>query len=203
MAYPVIHRDETGAFIVPQPSGSITCNKHPASGGGWCEDIEWALGRRLDASDVWEHGMSVDPWLPHVTVPIMPSKQLWAIVRLHKLDNNLLRAVKTEPHRRDSGELQSLGFISKGEGRMILREMILDWFQEFLDIDKHRCRSIEHTARKTMLVSQDCNSSSVAVFINCWTMYHFDECEYCWAAGRSSGRRAVPAFDPDLIPPSV
>jgi len=166
----------------------------------WCEDIQKVLVDRLDAEDVWNHGQSVDPWLPHVSVPIMPTRQLWTVVRLHPVGDDYMRVIKTEPHRRGTGDPPSMGFIGKGEGRLIIREMICDWFEPQLSLAKHSCRSIHHSPRKTMLVEQTCRNDAAALFLNCWTMYHFDTCEFCW----NGSNRAIPViFDPDLVPPGV
>lgn len=191
-----------GRIVVNTRDGGLSCAMHAAS-GPWCDDLLEALNLRLDAPVVWSHGVTLDPWQPNIKVPIMPSKQLWAIVRLTPMQDasvesiTSLRATKWAPNKRDT-EPVTLGFISEGEGRMILREMILDWFRPMLDPTQHQCLSMKHTGMKTMKLAEDFRTSDgVITFQHCWLMYHFSECGYCWGGGM---RVPAPRFPPDLIP---
>lgn len=210
---PLIHPHWPDVMVTPRPTGTLACSRCTPN---WCEHIQRVVTDGLDATSVWDHVIS-NPTLPNVTVPILPSKNLWLTVQLLRPENPVgsitsakvkISHPKPIPRRPESEEV--LGFIAEGEGRNVLRQMLLDWFEPLVPPDGHvlsdGCKNLHHSPSTQYKLVNEVRGSQVNKFANAWTNYHFQKCIICHESTRiprQGGRASASSaqqFPPDLIP---
>lgn len=106
-------------------NGALHCSESghtPLKGKtAWCKDVEYAIRANLDANWCFDPGQLI--------VPMFPTFYQFAEVRV---DDNVLAGSRQLyiPIRKGGNftdGLDFVGFISPGEGRMILRGMLVEW----------------------------------------------------------------------------
>lgn len=193
-----------GTMVNPRPTGALVCSKCQPS---WCRHIQYVVEHGLDDRSVWDHGFSLDPCLPNVSIPVMPSFSLWMSVKLTRVGDSTAVLKVYIHHPRPTEAEKLLGFIGEGEGRNILRQMVIEWFEPRLHGDPVACGNILHSVGRDVRQSEVVQDEA-GKFANAWTLYHFGECIVCWSERAARNRSYAQAsagssqtrFPPDLIP---
>lgn len=204
----LVNGEEGRAYsVAPHSGGNLSCSGVNCRAAVWCEHIQEVITSGHDAPSVWAHGFSVDPWTPFVDVPVMPTQEIWAKVRLDQASDSVLKVNLHAPPQRNppDGYSPFIGFISEGEGRAVIRQMLIGWFEPWYNQHSRDvpCGSIHHTPGRTMQVIRQGDANPVNKFINAWTLFFFQQCMICWKNQRRQIHQAPGAgqvFPPDLIP---
>lgn len=145
--------------IKPSRNGHLEC-RDCGIGTHWCEHIEWYVQEGLDQKDIWDETEDGTLSLTGVRlmVPIIPRLSQWADVGFgaehhgnYKMELLLDSKVDIK-----TGEVPSefLGFFSPGEGRMVLRSMVLTWFAP-RDVEIKECQATTHDFQAQMSWERD------------------------------------------------
>jgi hypothetical protein len=123
--------------IYLRKNGHLFCELHNAVGG---KDIEASIKENLDAGVIWETLRNEDDSSIELQIPLLPTVNIWERVMLNpiRLGKFSSAANAAEIYWNHMGEQSilnaDLGYLNPGEGVLIVRSMILDWFfsQRFL-----------------------------------------------------------------------
>lgn len=165
-----------------KPSGFVECK---ACGQYWCSHVEALVNAHGDAVDIWRP----DEIREEITVqvPVMPSQAMWLGCFLTYEPN--LGAYKVMIPDLSAGgpgiETAFLGFIYYGEGRMILRSMILDWFKGDIARMSLECPQTSHSVKSQARWQHDMKSDGIA-FAQHWSIWAYNKCLGCRGMDDSS-----------------
>ena len=190
----IIYTDYRGEVwsIKPTPSGELRCFRCQAI---WCEHSLNAVIDVLDPNSLWTQ---LEEGVTKFIIPVRPSETILPRVKLTWLHDNR-DTVRVEMDRLDQEVTRLthltpfIGFLNRGEGRIHVRQMIVNWFEPELDLSMHRCTGRPHDWRREVAVQEQCNRNKTFLFTNCWKLLFEGVCALCWSD------RNRP-FDPDLIP---
>lgn len=192
------------SFISKDPSieaigdGRLVCHECSAK-SDWCDHIQLAVTQGRDAAYIWfnfsGHG---DPRQNRVSVPLLPTEGIWPTVRLDPSDHGARVMLHTPPIGRRillSGQTDFLGFLSPSEGRMVIRQMMIDWFYPESMLCTFECTSMRHSAGREIAMQKAIQYSSKDRIAHAWCITFFRWCLWCTRQGGSRG-----SFDSDLVP---
>jgi hypothetical protein len=177
------------ALIEPLNNGHLKCSLDATY---WCKHIESAIKDSKDANAIWElEQYATTEWIP-LEIPIIPTSNQWAPVRLTLCKINSVPMISVVYPGPSADQSNFLGYISEGEGRMIIRSMVWDWFQGAVDPTSIECKSPSHKFAQQMRWERDMQDerSMVAQF---WSVWSTSACLGCTFDSSV-------ATDPDLIP---
>lgn len=130
--YSFVYYDADGFahIIADQLSGYLKCDDCNET---WCDHIEVALRQRDDKETVWEifdKEIAARKLTHTFMVPISPKNYLWAEVACRQSDiiSTAMTGTLVDVPKSDS-----LGFFNRGDGRLIMRQTVLDWFMGFIE----------------------------------------------------------------------
>lgn len=175
------------------PNGHIHCETCGNLNVPWCEHCEKLVRANGDAEAVW---LENRPSIHHIEVPMFPNLNMWRrtelvfVPRLDAYKMTIATPNMTEPYT-------VLGFLHEGEGRMVMRSMILDWFVAFAPSDL-MCRASSHKFRQEMKWQDDMKDHNKAI-VQRWSVWSNGVCTGCtmaddWAdliPEDASGKRSV------------
>lgn len=154
-------------------SGALTCSlsQHTALPGtfAWCRDIEYTVREHLDGGWCFDPGSLI--------VPMFPSLGIFAEVRVDEqvLAGSRQLFMPTHTGGTFSEGLDFIGFISPGEGRVILRDMLWEWVQSKGSAE---CASKMHSPKAERAV-QSYSSDRLKSAANKWQTVTEGLCMYC------------------------
>lgn len=194
----IVHRKGSGnsrsVFVHKNTEFWVLQNGHIECGNcheQWCTDIFNALVANADGDDLWnnlEESYEMD-------IPMIPTRAQWARVVLEPSYRfKTLRVFEVNllpPDVSDLADTTFVGHIHLGEGRIVIRSMIFDWFRSNVEVESLRCESSSHKYSAQMLWEQDEKNPEKAS-AQYWSVWAVGACLTC-AAGVNS------AFD-DLVP---
>lgn len=186
--------DDVKAFVYAVGLGHLRCDVCKVV---WCKHIQHLVQTGSDAESLWERATQVDPMLPLVQVPIRPTAdpEIWARVTVLPSSRG---ACRIQSHMTPNSESQIymddfMGFLNKGEGRIHLRQMVIDWFAPAMDLKLYSCQGLKHNFSADMELERIRESGTFEVqFNHCWHLYFSGHCAFCV---KNKG-----SFDPDLVP---
>jgi len=195
----------TGSVLTWQPNGHIKCETDQKY---WCKHISIALKENLDAESLWNEFISDQDGLPfQIEIPVNPDKNLWATVILNnaKLAYPGMTVIYYETGReRKSPILHTslvgsesehfVGYIHPGDGRMIVRTMLINWFKGNVPVKNLHCTSGSHKYSQEMIWEADVADESKKWF-QYWCCYTTGHCISC-----ASGQSSKTDWPEDLIP---
>lgn len=168
-------------------SGALECRECQDS--IWCAHIEEVIKSNLDAETISD----LDE---QIKVPIFPTAAMWAnclLDYIQKLESFKVYFIPEHVRVDDIAKRNYdgfIGFLGKGEGRGVIRSMILDWFKGTVDTEGMLCPMSSHGFAAQVRWERDMQDPTKA-FIQQWAVWSTSKCLGC------SGTAA--AFD-DLIP---
>lgn len=183
--------------VVTGTSGYLACRRCVSY---WCAHVEKAMKEGLDAHFVFADLREVGDY--HLGVPIVPSRNIYAEVWAEKWRSDSLKTWLISPQDATQNQMFGdhgifLGFLNEGEGRNVLRQMILAEFaSDFVEIEPQgKCKSPSHNVFTQKAIELACNNDAGARVANGWCMRFYNKCVSCFAAEGASND-----FDPDLVP---
>lgn len=180
--------------------GLLVCMKDETA---WCDHIDQVVKMGLDAKSI--RADCTEQEVMYLEVPVFPTDGIFGRVFLHPrksgtFDVNLnepIDVVTTKKMKRAKGP--HLGILCPGEGRVILRNMILDWLQGITPeppTPVTTCSSFRHGyQRKLDFTTIMKFGHPRARMIEAWCLYWYTKCYGCLTEEGPSIE-----FDSDLIP---
>lgn len=190
------HPSDGRTYVIqPTTDGDLrcaTCDKD------WCEHVQGCLMMNQDADQVW---MRIERYESRgagatITIPLRPGDDIRVMVLVERLAHNPDAAKVTwwsgnvgmgPPH----SLTPFMGFLNRGEGRLQLRQMVVNWFEPMMEVEQHHCSSSHHNWRVDGQIAADKNDR-VKLFVHCWRLVFSRMCNICY--------NLPTGFDPDLIP---
>lgn len=189
-----------GTEIWSSKVGLLVC---PEDESCWCDHIDQVVRMGLDANSIRDdcNGNLIQ----YLEVPVFPTDGIFGRVFIHPrksgtFDVNLnqpMDVASTKRMKRANGP--HLGLLCPGEGRMVLRNMIIDWLQGITPeppTPVTTCGSFRHGYQRKM------DFTTIMKFgdhrsrmIEAWCLYWYTKCHGCLAEEGPSVQ-----FDADLIP---
>lgn len=138
----------------------------------WCMHIELLTIENGDADWIWS-------WAPtfEVMIPMFPTSGLWvrASLRLVEKYDACVVSIETD----ESTEHIRMGFLHEGEGRNVIRQMILDWFDgQFGASTDLKCMSASHKLSSEVVWGDAMRDANKRI-LNFWSVWDTHTCVYC------------------------
>ena len=154
--------------------GNIRCQSCPES-PTWCMHVEMLTIENGDAEPIWEMGENEAMF--GLQIPMFPTKDLWAraeLVYVGKVDAYTV-GIDTD----ESTENIRMGFLHRGEGRNVIRQMILDWFDgQFGASTNLQCMSASHKVSSEIAWIDAMRDDNKRI-LNYWSVWDTHSCIYC------------------------
>jgi hypothetical protein len=165
-----ISLETSNAMVSLLTDGSVTCQNHPKK--NWCEHIQFLVENDLDSSSIFE------PYLYHILqIPMMPSLGLWTKIRLDPV--NAITAYSVTNLGFSGNRDDFLGMIHPGEGRRVIRLMMLDWFKGHVDYENLICPSSKHSYIAEMVFKSDARQGLTRWLPQVWSIWEAGCCLIC------------------------
>jgi hypothetical protein len=179
--------------VTYQHNGHILCDECATY---WCVHVEEVVKKNLDVNFIWEQY----PGTQKIAVPIIPTANQWAMVELVEPD---VHGVPTYEAWIDSGhsgipDASLFGFIHESEGRLILRSMVLDWFEGTLAYDIVSCPSRGHGYKQQTMFMRDMKSRKSGTAQK-WSIWSTGKCLGC-SFDISRNKDLIPEKEPSYNP---
>lgn len=187
-----------GWSITKAEDGHLACSAH--QGKTWCHEMEQCIKENDDALLIWPQNVEPASGMT-LAVPIIPSKDQWADCILELKEN--VRAYKIwfkAAHIHGFASLEELmfiGFLHRGEGRAVVRSILLDYLRMQWEVgvkagSKHLlCANKLHSFKAQMAYEQNIVGHQSAL-VETWSILNTGNCLTCVEG-------SVDDFD-DLIP---
>jgi hypothetical protein len=133
------------------PDAGFLCGDRECPETGWCEHMETDVKLHYDAEVFWNFVEKFNQlWWP-MKVPIVPSEGAFAFVKIARSNNKEPWAAFLvyddpfigDPHK--AGSTHRLGTTGPGEGLMVWRSLIWDYFRSQIKPDHTKCTSRAHS----------------------------------------------------------
>lgn len=184
--------------VVTGTSGYLMCRRDLTY---WCIHVEKILKEGADApyifSDLREMLGSA-----HIGVPIIPTRNIFAEIWAEEWREGSVKTWLNSPGDAVQNQMFSdrgifLGFLDAGEGRSILRQLVLEEFaSDFVPNEPQgKCGALGHNIFTQRIIERECQTDLGARLANGWCMRFYNKCYSCF---RVEGPNRN--FDPDLIP---
>lgn len=171
------------------PNGHIECNSCHTY---WCGHIEAFVKDHADAETMWgiiDEARSERNY-QHIELPVVPTANIWAELSLtftdlpgNPMQVNLVR---------DGGQVYEIGFTHPGEGRLVLRSMVFDWFATHVYTENLKCEKVSHGFNQEMLWVKDMKAGGASRAAQFWSVWLKGGCLGCVAGDAN--------WSADLIP---
>lgn len=166
----------------------------------WCDHIREVLRTGLDTLGIWlkdGEGNDLDMRGLNIQVPLVPSLDVFSWVTIGELVGTVY---KVYVHH---GDIQDafIGLIGHDEGRLTIRNMIVAWIFEVVDINVlPHCQARSHSPSKQNALHQNMRKpeGKVAEYYSWLYSKCCVECQYQITPVAADPANAP--FDPDLIP---
>jgi len=140
---------------------------------GWCEHIKEYIQLEEDR----------DVMMPdlHVLLPVFPTYSQFTFIDIAE-ESYPGAALMEIDHDPDFGNSQriALGFWNKGEGRLSMRRVVIDWLQsQYPGMDTLRCPSSTHTFARVNALSKMLNDGLSTYWPNAWAIHMEGACIPC------------------------
>lgn len=164
------------AVVTQQDSGYLLCEEH---GTYWCGEIEKACRDGVDLD--WYFKDNISPNNGHnfqIMVPMIPTQNLWTEVDCEQIklpgDTWALQCCALE-----LPDIEDVGMIMAGEGRLTLRSLILDQFWGTINPDELKCEAGSHGYKQSMRLQQHKKEGGSNWTAELWAMFVEQKCLSC------------------------
>lgn len=191
------------ADVYEKNSGHLVCDTCASL---WCGHIETVMHLAKDAPGIEEMTMRAmlngHEYLP-ISVPLMPTEGIFARVIVMPLvrPNYVAKVYLQSPPNTTSkmiitGDDQLLGMITSGEGRKVIRSLLVEFLWPAMESKPTGCKSTLHNyERKAILDTFPGRRSAKDKLLMAWANMWYNKCYPCF---QDEGAKVD--FDPDLIP---
>jgi hypothetical protein len=183
-----------GNFVYTTSIGMLVCEKCTA---GWCPHIHDAITRGRDSDSIWMN--LIHNRVHTLRVPVIPNDWcIFARVLLEDTvdpDKRVLKAYILNPTGKPPTGMEFLGLICRGDGRLQLRQMIIDWLETLVITRPMGCKSLRHTSKVESETVEACIQDKRTLLAHAWCLHWYNKC-----AGCTLVEGPEPEFDPALVP---
>jgi hypothetical protein len=176
-------RDRLTYDFMAMPNGHIACEVCSAS--LWCEHIEQMIKANGDAGVIFEDFTPGGVEDLRIEVPMFPTSNLWQPVVLTPHKKITAYFVDLDV---DSASYE-LGFLNPGEGRVVLRSMVLSWFAGMVETSTLQCKSKSHGFPAQKAWEQNMKDEGARA-LSLFAVWQQGTCPHCLRQ----------LNDPDLVP---
>lgn len=183
--------------------GHLTCESHDNL---WCEHIESVIKNDVDAASIESlsmQSMHLDSEYIPVSVPLIPTYGIFAKVIVMPLVRPeyaakvyLQSPPQTESEHVVTGDDCLIGMITEGEGRRVIRSLVVTAFWPVMQQKLRPCMSTLHNyeraAEHSLYPGDKSDRERLAM---AWTTHWYSKCYPCFT-DEGPGQK----FDDDLIP---
>jgi hypothetical protein len=167
------HEIETAEAIVGVEENTsllrcLRCNET------WCEHVASVVTDAEDAVTLWED-LEKDDGDADLLIPLYPSGGIWVLTALRAVPD-FASARMILLHNEQESSTYELGFLSRGDGRGVVRSILIDWFSGMYGEEKRRCPLTSHGYREEMAYAE--NMKSIPFYEN-WSIWHDGKCLSC------------------------
>lgn len=168
-------------IIRPTGDGDLSCTTCDFS--TWCEHVQGCIQTGQDKEEVWRRVERPNANL--LQIPLIPTMGIRSLVGMDTFNEDTVKVVVLGWMGRFEayGLTEFLGFLNRGESRIHVRQMIINWFEPAIDLNKLRCESPNHNWRTQARLHMDFTSSAAlqgVVFVHAWRMVFHKKCSYCY-----------------------
>lgn len=186
---------DTGeAVVVSHSTGLLICR---IDSSAWCRHVQDVMTGMYDSDSI------VRDFNTHrvqrILVPVFPSDDIFATVDLAPSRvEDVMRAQLVPPldstvHKVE--DVEFLGMLCKGEGRLQLRSLVIEVFKIEADELPANCDSPRHDRSRQRDMEMEFRTSNRKAIPHVWCYRWYHKCAMCFKE-EGPGIR----FDPDLIP---
>lgn len=143
----------------------------------WCNHIERYVRNMEDAEDVWADY----PDDCEIMIPIVPTSNVWARgILTSRADAIQSYGLSLEVQQKDpyGTSAEFIGFVNPGEGRIVFREMVLDWFVAHHADDGKECIAPGHGYHEQVRWNRDMDDPMLKLRQQ-WTLFMTGKCLGC------------------------
>jgi hypothetical protein len=154
--------------------GNIECQACPDT-PVWCMHIERLTIENGDAEFMWQNFGEESAF--GLQIPMFPTKSLWTRAELRYVSkvNAYIVFIQTE----EGTEHVQMGYLHQGEGRNVIRQMILDWFDGRYGMSTTiKCVSASHKVSSEMAWVDAMKDDNKRI-LNFWSVWDTHTCVYC------------------------
>lgn len=164
------------AVIVAEDNGHLRCDEDKTY---WCAHIEFGVRNGLDVEFIWNYldRFESNEWLP-IEVPMVPNHNQWAAVHLSIRKIGGMPVLNVNLLQPNGDDEVFLGFLANGEGRLVLRSMVYDWFRGVVDVDSLKCMSRSHKFVEQMKWQDDMKDEQRGP-AQLWSVWQTGNCLSC------------------------
>lgn len=186
-----VYVDETG------PGCPLVCSKHSSIK---CPDVIDVMKKNLDAEHLWAREVLCSR---EFLIQVMPSEGISIMVALFEEDNDdrymkMLKWKHPGPNWEDR-DYEFLGFLSNGEGRGVIRQLIINELDAIL-VDKI-CNSKTHGLAAEREWKRKMGGSHISSWLERYNTLVNGMCTFCNYAQRTEeAMQKRSKYDSDLIP---
>lgn len=180
------------AHVTLARNGHLEC-RDCGMGTYWCNHIQNYIQKGEDAHDLWK--TSAEIYGLRIQVPYVPTLGQWALVEIgtehfgsYKLYLHLDFEGKVNINTGEP-DTEFLGFISPGDGRRVMREMVHAWFLPRLT-EKNQCISASHNFKAQMQWDREVTNSDPSkkeYLAQVWSVHFKGMCLRCAAVSETAG----------------
>lgn len=182
-----------GIEIVSTLEGWMHCEEH--SGTKWCKHMEECVKSGVDQGFIWMPPRFEQDERFEIMVPVVPKLMAW--VRCALIYEPSLKAYGVIfGHDIPGGGINDVfgGYIHRGEGRLVLRSMFIDFFNGHHPENAPQCNSSSHTFQRERELRGMLTSGTEHIFANKFYLITTGMCAACEVATKLAGE------DPSLVP---
>lgn len=201
--YSFVYYDANGFATVMEDakSGFLRCGECGDT-ADWCRHMEGSVRQREDAQSMWEIFdkelcSDLQEHFPHHTifVPISPTNKLWAEVEVFRsamIPSAMAMLLMGSGTK--AGVVADLGYLNRGDGRNVIRSIIVDWFQGKVE-GSLVCQAGAHGFSQEMQWQKNVKSPHMNLFEN-WSIYFNEQCLSCFQRNMTNANQ----WPDDLVP---
>lgn len=157
----------------------------------WCDHIQSLVTSNADSQAIWNPDLGGALPTQLVEIPVVPSAALWTTATLTLMSKLGAYKVTFE----EGAFEQFLGFIHPGEGRLILRSMMIEWFYGHVDSSELRCPMSSHSFPSQLRWDKDMMQRRTA-FAQLFSVWSNQKCLGCLGTSVTNFDDVVPEADP-------
>lgn len=141
-------RDPADIYEARFRNGLITCTVSMCRNirtpdAAWCRHLEFLIKNNHDSQMIWEDERDLSGAIIHV--PVFPNHNIWVVIDVNDSAPGGSYSTSFDVPSLAGGTpiTTFLGFFGPGEGLNVLRQMLLDWFQQ-LNTTAMQCHASSH-----------------------------------------------------------
>jgi hypothetical protein len=180
----LIHEYSEDGVEVIEVDGALRCGCVGFIGKSWCNHLQHAIVTSLDAMPSGPISAHVEfvKYPDHMLIPIFPTKGTrdsgFQVVLIGPVEDDGSRAVRLADCMNELNDPELLGWIFPGEGRHVIRSMILEWVRGQYQ-STTACKSPVHKNYNWSKGDKRADPLESRELLDLFTLVKYGECSSC------------------------